>query len=395
MRKKVYMEVDDSGAIDNPLQTLMARTGSFPLRVPYRLLERHASGQTVVLDPFCGKGTTLLAARMLGHVPYGMDVAPEAVMCSLAKLVDVSLTGIEGYISGLPRLPSRRLRHATDTPQEIRCFFHPGTLAQLLATRDQLTADMESDDTSVRADAIFSMGCLLGVLHGHSSFSLSISSSHAFAMSPAYVSRYAAAHGLKAPPRDVRACLLEKASRCLRVPVRAPASFDVKVGSALVCSEVFPELTDKVDIIITSPPYLNAQTYAKDNWLRLWLLGYEYRSLRAQYIQTGSVRRYQEQMREVFMELARMLKPGGQLVCVAGDVRLGSGAGGEEANGVFKTGNVLADLCVDDGIGLRVLSRQVQIVPSHRRYLNSLSSANGHTKRDLVERTFVAEKIQE
>jgi ubiquinone/menaquinone biosynthesis C-methylase UbiE len=124
----------------------------------------------------------------------------------------------------------------------------------------------------------------------------------------------------------------------------------------------------------------------------LWLLKYDYRNIAPDYIQTGSVPRYEVHMKRVLAEVARMLKPGGLVVCVAGDVRLArrTGAGGKDQ--VLKTGRFLANLCAEDGVGLRVLHQRRRTVPSTRRYMHALSNSNGHAKRDLVERTFVAQK---
>lgn len=381
-------EISSKEFIGHPLQTIMSRTGSFPLRVAYNLLQEYGGRTSVVFDPFCGKGTTLLAARMLGYPAYGIDVAPEAVKCTLAKLVDVSFEGVCKYIKEL-RLNGSSL---VGVPPSVRNFFHPTTLKQLLSIRDRLIRDSRSKSASRRGNAIFVMACLLGILHGHASYSLSVSSAHAYSMAPAYVARFAAEHGLKAPIRDVKACLIEKSSRCLSVPLPEPVMFEVKRGSVLTCSRLFPELVGKVDLVLTSPPYLNAQTYAKDNWLRLWLLGYNYKDLQSDYIQTGSVERYRDYMRGVLKELSRMLKPGGRLICIAGDVRLPNRRSINRNGLLFKTGTFLAKLCEGKGVGLQVEKYVKHQVPSYYRYYHALNGSNGHLKRNLVERVFVARK---
>jgi hypothetical protein len=178
----------DRQAINHPLQAIMSRTGSFPLRVAYNLLERYAHQHSVILDPFCGKGTTLLAARMLGHSAYGLDIAPEAVICSLAKLVEVNPHDLTEYLNSLP------INHSfhDKMPKWINIFFHPFTLRQILNIRNRLIKDYKSRDPQKSANAVFILAILLGILHGHSSLSLSIASAHAFSMAPAYVSKFAA-----------------------------------------------------------------------------------------------------------------------------------------------------------------------------------------------------------
>jgi DNA modification methylase len=210
-------------------------------------------------------------------------------------------------------------------------------------------------------------------------------------MSPNYVLRYAKAHGLKPPVRDVKSCIITKLTRVLSEALPEPVTSSVRQGSAERCAEVFPHLVSTVDIILTSPPYLAAQTYAKDNWLRLWLLGYDYRDIKPTYIETGSVEQYGKRMTDVFQALARMLKPGGVLVCVAGDVKLPGSARKGQCR-IFRTGQFLATICRSEQVGLDIEKREKHIVVGENRYFHALSSTNGHAKHDLVERVFIARK---
>lgn len=65
------------------------RTG-YPTQKPLLLLERIISLTTnegdCVLDPFCGSGTTLVAAQSLGRAAIGIDVSEEAVSLSKRRL---------------------------------------------------------------------------------------------------------------------------------------------------------------------------------------------------------------------------------------------------------------------------------------------------------------------
>ena len=50
----------------------------YPTQKPLLLLERIVS-MTTILDPFCGSGTTLVAAKRLGRNAVGIDISPDAV----------------------------------------------------------------------------------------------------------------------------------------------------------------------------------------------------------------------------------------------------------------------------------------------------------------------------
>lgn len=53
----------------------------FPIELPTRAIYSllGSEGRKVVLDPYCGIGTTLVAAKLLGHDYIGIDMSPEYV----------------------------------------------------------------------------------------------------------------------------------------------------------------------------------------------------------------------------------------------------------------------------------------------------------------------------
>jgi site-specific DNA-methyltransferase (adenine-specific) len=65
------------------------RTG-YPTQKPILLLERLITLAShegdVVLDPFCGSGTTLVAAQLLRRQAWGIDIAPEAIALTKSRL---------------------------------------------------------------------------------------------------------------------------------------------------------------------------------------------------------------------------------------------------------------------------------------------------------------------
>lgn len=56
----------------------------FPIELPRRLLKLFSFPDDVVYDPFCGIGTTLLAAQQLGRRAYGCDIS--ARYCNIAAM---------------------------------------------------------------------------------------------------------------------------------------------------------------------------------------------------------------------------------------------------------------------------------------------------------------------
>jgi len=76
-----------------------------------------------------------------------------------------------------------------------------------------------------------------------------------------------------------------------------------------------------VDLVVTSPPFLDVVDYAGDNWLRCWFAGIDPAGVKLTILK--KVEDWRSAMAEVFLELARVLKPGGHVAFEVGEVRGG------------------------------------------------------------------------
>lgn len=359
----------------HPLHSMMARAGSFPASLVDYFIQAYSGPRDMVLDPFCGKGTSVLQAVLSGRRAIGSDVAPDAVACTRAKVTPVTFDEVSEYIDALTYR-----RYALSTvPAEVKVFYHPRTLSRLLSVRDQLQTDSRSGIPELERPAIFLLGCLLGILHGHASYSLSLSCSHVFAMAPNYVRRYAAEHNLERPERDVRECLRAK-SRVLLSDGSVPFGVaEVYESSADKYSFDDGRLGNQVSVIVSSPPYLNAQTYAKDAWLRLWLLGYDYRQVRSRYLQTGSVSTYRQRMKPCLREMLRVLRPDAYAFLVAGDVFIKR----KGRKVPVRTAEIMAEIAKTldpiDGFKFKVEAIVEDRIPGHTRCYSAVhKDANAH-----------------
>jgi site-specific DNA-methyltransferase (adenine-specific) len=60
----------------------------FPLELPNRLIQLYSYEGDLVVDPFCGAGTTALAAREAGRHYVGYDLNPEYISLAQQRLQD-------------------------------------------------------------------------------------------------------------------------------------------------------------------------------------------------------------------------------------------------------------------------------------------------------------------
>jgi site-specific DNA-methyltransferase (adenine-specific) len=272
-----------------------------------------------LLDPFCGSGTTLVEGLLGGRRAVGIDLNPLAVAVAQAKIQPVTE---ESVLDRLMHHSSGYKGNAeTDTvPDGLRTIFHPRTLRQLAYLRQSLEAHVAEDR--------FIRGVLLGIMHGkwrkreRGTAYLSIDMPNTFSMSPDYVKRFVGKHSLEQLPIDVFRQLRQRVHWLLRAgPLPRASRAVVLQGDATRLPAILSKnAIDRVDAIITSPPYLGVLRYGAFNWIRLWFLGFEPGPIDRLLDSTDSLDRYLSFMSSFLMAAATVLRPGAPLALVIGDV---------------------------------------------------------------------------
>jgi len=300
----------------------------------------------VVLDPFSGTGTAPLQACLDGRIGIGNDISPEAYALTAAKVDPPRAVEFFEYIIDLgKRLKSARPVSLDDRDLyfgsgflrqklNLRLYYHRETLAQLLRLRSLLLEEITSSSDKRSRSARFCVALVLGILHGDRPESLSmpldrsksLTSNHIIKMREAYPGKYDTKY------KDVMACIALKAGKTFRnLPPNAK-------GRAFMNDAVKLSLEQRVDLVITSPPYFNAHTYAYDNRHRLWFLGYDYQKVQQDMFQESNQTEYSNYLIECLKNIQTTLNDNTACVLVVGDVEMT--VGGEKE--IVETGDHIA-----------------------------------------------------
>lgn len=258
-------------------------------------------------DPFCGSGTVAFEAWAAGRHVIANDYSPYAYAITKAKLfpyfsLDEAINEIDNVEKEVDTfvgtIDLRRI------PPWIRSFFHPETLREIIAWVQVLSS----------SNSYFLLSCLLGILHHQRPGFLSYPSSHTVPYlrqkkfpSSVYPALY--------KYRAVRERLEKKVIRALKRVPELDSQF-IRECHLSKATDCIPR--NRINTIITSPPYMRRLDYARDNRLRLWFLGVHDWKLLDHTI-SPSESSFVDIFRSCLRLWQNILTPGGLCVFVLGD----------------------------------------------------------------------------
>lgn len=240
----------------------------FPLEFPMSVLRQVSTPVTGVLDPFCGRGTSLLAARLNGVPAYGVDMNPLATAVSRAKMVDVTPAEV---VDELNRLLGG-IENVTEEDLPVGEFwelaFHKDVLRQLVHLREKLRSEPPNDwRTAIRAIVA---GGLHGPLNKNRRTYLSNQAPRTFSPKPGYAVRFWKQRNLAPPRVDLREIVKLRAAWYFGEQMPSVPHSVVGADSRNYSPTIN---ASKPNVVITSPPYWGMRSYHTDQWLRIWFLG--------------------------------------------------------------------------------------------------------------------------
>ena len=264
---------------------------------------------TAVFDPFCGSGTALVECQRLGITASGIDLNPIACLMSRVKTAHFD-SDLESYAQeSVVKAKEQPLGNVPAIPN-LDHWFEQGIQEELV----RLITVISSAPVSMQ-------DCLRLAL---SSIIVRVSNQESD-------TRYAAIRK-NIKPKDVAGLFLravERIGAALRSRSYPLTPVYIIEGDTLAINPA--QITQPIGLVITSPPYPNAYEYWLYHKYRMWWLGFDPISVKAQEIgarahffkkNPHTADNFICQMQQTFRLLRQVMVPGGYVCFVVGRSRI-------------------------------------------------------------------------
>lgn len=287
----------------------------YPCKFPASAALVHLSEGEVVLDPFCGSGTTLVEAVTRGNSAIGLDSNPIAILISRFKVLPADAEFMRDAANVLERLRSESPRFRKSRAK-LHSFagqdhWFPDAVQRELAAVLRWLQGQENDDI-----ATWLRTALSAVVNR-----VSLQDSE---------TRYTRIER-EVPPGAVTQAWVRKAEDLLRA-LENRGTFPRGAARIEQCDvrDGIPLDDSTVNLIVTSPPYANTMDYYLYHKQRMNILGLDFKQ--AQRSEIGSRWEYSSlkapagkwrvDFAACLAEMHRVLLPEGRAIVIIGDSQI-------------------------------------------------------------------------
>jgi site-specific DNA-methyltransferase (cytosine-N4-specific) len=295
-------------------------------QIPACILERYSTTGQVILDPFCGSGTSLLEAMIRNRRAFGIDLNPIATMVSRAKtciLSSLERNEIAKLLDFLDFVLKERMDNVSFFETEVDRDEIPAFLNRDHWFQEHVQLELAWIKRLIKKHSVSSaLEDLLNVCF--SAIIVKVSNQESDTRWKAIKKRIGNGDVIiafrKAMINNSRN--LESLREIIQSCYQKPSVF---TGPVLEVLSLIPP--ESIDLVVSSPPYLNSYDYYLYHKLRMFWLGYDHKFV--QKMEIGSrnkhcdnnedITSFTTAMTEVLQGLASRLKKNGLLALVVGD----------------------------------------------------------------------------
>jgi hypothetical protein len=311
-KKEVDLWSDDLSRDGHSLHYVVSNPDSFRPELPAYFISRYTQKGQVVLDPFCGYGTTALEANLLGRSAIASDLNPLAARICAAKLAPADITEVTLRLQkmNLSRPINLGLYNKVFVP-----FFDVSTFRELMNLKSAIKEGGDRIDRFIELIA-------LSLLHGHTAGYFSVYTFPQVSVMPDEQEKLNQKRRQSPDFRAVVPRVIRKAASVLR-----DGSFSLTKGvqnRVSICDarDMSHVESGSVDLVVTAPPLPTLGSRISESWLKFWFSDLPLRGLEEKLFQSGVMQGWLQFMNEALLEMARVVKPGARAVLDMRELRL-------------------------------------------------------------------------
>jgi len=292
----------------------------FKPQLPNFFIQKLTKEGDVVYDPFSGRGTTVLEAAIRGRNIISNDVNPLSRVLVEGRICPPLIKEIEKRLN---KINSRDLSSDTD----LTMFYHPDTLKEILSLRNYLIERKKSG----KQDYIDKWIRMVATnrLTGHSPGFFSV-----YTLPPNQAvtadrqKKINLKRGQEPTYRNVKSIILNKSIQLQKdLTINERKILNIVSGKIITLEKdarQTPEIgSETVDLVVTSPPFLDVIQYAADNWLRCWFNNIYAEEVTKKISVLKKIGEWEMVMESTLKELFRVVKKNGWVAFEVGEVRNG------------------------------------------------------------------------
>lgn len=328
---KIVLNAEDTTYLTHNFHPFPAK---FIPQIPNLMIRRFSQRNETVFDPFCGSGTTLVEAKLLGRNSLGVDIHPLGVFMTKVKTTKIPENELE-KVQGLLKITEKRVDFLAAKNQKWKTLLAFSGEAMgseefnygipTFPNRDHWFQGHVLHELAVMYSSIISMDVSLKL---KDLLRLAFSRIIVPVSNQDSETRYAAIKK-DVPPKQPFLLFRDKMMDMVqRMKAFNQTASDCDAKEYHADSRELDFLNDDVaDLIVMSPPYPNTYDYYLYHKLRMFWLGLDWE--RAKNNEMGSRLRhsshrepidtYIRDMTRCFEHFGRILKPGKCFVIVIGD----------------------------------------------------------------------------
>lgn len=249
--------------------SLCSYHGKLKPAIAHFLVNNFTKKGDIVLDPLCGVGTIPFEACLQGRTGIGNDLSRLAYIVTKAKLNHCSYTDVMAELARLSHCIENNINEDAANilyeqhkdfgyNKKLIDYFEEKTFREILCAREYFIAK-----TGITVECAIVFSALLHILHGNRPYALSRTS-----------------HPLTpyAPKGDfVYKSVVKHIKDKIDLAYKRNDRINYVNGHAIMGDYKEINLKSQVDAIICSPPFADSMKFYMQNWMRLWLCGWEER----------------------------------------------------------------------------------------------------------------------